>query len=190
MADGLFAVGHDPGCARLWPVPDHWKVEAKFSERRTYRFLLTHRWDDRPLVLFLLMNPSGADERFLDATTKKTAGMAMGWEYGGQVIANVSPYRRTDSTRLKEYQHLPGILEYNYEVIHEAASSVERVVIAHGHMPTRILQHWAETIVHGLAIIHPLYVLGLAPRSGEPMHPLARGRNQISLDVRPQLWRP
>lgn len=60
---------------------------------RTHRYTLWRRWDERPLMLGVLLNPSTADERVLDPTLKRVKGFAERWGYGGFVIGNAFALR-------------------------------------------------------------------------------------------------
>ena len=81
---------HDPGGRRKprWP-PDS-VVTAEFSDCERYRYCLSEVWETgRPLVMFLMMNPSVAGPEHADPTLIKTGKYARAWGYGGQLVGNV-----------------------------------------------------------------------------------------------------
>ena len=49
-------------------APDGCRGTAVLSTGQTRRYLLTRRWDDRPLMAWVMLNPSTADARTDDAT--------------------------------------------------------------------------------------------------------------------------
>lgn len=70
---------------------------AEFSEDRRYRYALWRIWnEDKPLVMFIGLNPSTASERKDDPTIRRVMRFAAEWGYGGFYMMNlfafVSPY--------------------------------------------------------------------------------------------------
>lgn len=72
-------------------------AQAELSPCGRYRYTLARRWDHlRPQLFWLLLNPSTADAAREDATTRRLAGFARLWNYGGYVLCNLFAYRATD----------------------------------------------------------------------------------------------
>jgi hypothetical protein len=72
---------------------------ATFDDTRKYRYTLLRYWGpstDMPLVLFIGLNPSTADEKVLDPTVRKCCIWAKEWGYGGMIMMNVYAFRSTD----------------------------------------------------------------------------------------------
>jgi len=72
---------------------------AHFSEDRQYRYALWRIWnEDKPLVMFIGLNPSTANERSNDPTIRRVMRYAADWGYGGFYMMNlfawVTPYPR------------------------------------------------------------------------------------------------
>jgi hypothetical protein len=63
---------------------------------RTHRYTLWRRWDERPPLVAVMLNPSTADESVLDPTLRRVRGYAQAWGYGGFVIGNAFALRSTD----------------------------------------------------------------------------------------------
>lgn len=186
---GLLGDIHDPGCQRRIVIPDSWQVKAEFSEDGRYRFLLEHRWQETgDLVGFLLMNPSGADQCFLDATTLKTAKMARRWGYAGQIIVNVSPYRRTDSTKLSEHEVPAEMRSRNFRAVLTAMERAKLCIVAHGALPTQQMRQDAAYLDNELTKRYNAHVLGVS-MTGIPLHPMSRGKRHVSVFAEPQVWR-
>ena len=70
---------------------------AEFSPDRRYRYALWRIWnEDRPLVMFIGLNPSTANERQDDPTIRRVIRFAYDHGYGGVYMMNlfafVTPY--------------------------------------------------------------------------------------------------
>lgn len=70
---------------------------AEFSKCRKYRYALWRIWDDsKPLIMFIGLNPSTANEYSEDPTIRRVKKFASNWGYGGFYMMNlfalVSPY--------------------------------------------------------------------------------------------------
>lgn len=73
------------------------KTDAYLSDDRRYRYWLLREWDiSLPVVAFIGVNPSTADERKDDATIRKEIGFAKRWGFGAVLALNVGAYRSTD----------------------------------------------------------------------------------------------
>ncbi len=63
---------------------------AVFSEDRKYRYALWRIWDPtKPLVMFIGVNPSTANEVKTDATITRVRNFASDWGYGGFYMMNL-----------------------------------------------------------------------------------------------------
>lgn len=71
------------------------KLAAHFSPCRTWRYSLTRQWNDRPAIVWIMLNPSTADESRDDPTIRRCIGFSMNHGYGGLVILNLFAYRAT-----------------------------------------------------------------------------------------------
>ncbi len=75
---------------------------ALLSEDRKYRYLLRRMWDpDGPVVGFICLNPSTADETEDDPTVRRLIRFAQSWGFGGFWLGNLFAYRATDPRELK-----------------------------------------------------------------------------------------
>lgn len=115
---------------------------ALFSDCRRYRYLLWRTWDvDKGGVLFIMLNPSTADETVNDPTIERCYRRAMQWGYGGIVVANIFALRSTDPQMLYS-ENLP-IQEanrpfHNDTIIRSTAKGARLVVCGwgeHGALP-------------------------------------------------------
>lgn len=75
---------------------------ALFSPCRKYRYQLWRIWDESlPMVTFIGLNPSTADETIDDPTVAKCQRYARRWGYGGIFMANIFAFRATDPSVMK-----------------------------------------------------------------------------------------
>ena len=69
---------------------------AIISECDRYRYQLWRIWNaDRPLVLFICLNPSKADGHSDDPTLRRLMRFAGSWGFGGLLLGNLFAYRAT-----------------------------------------------------------------------------------------------
>ena len=160
---------HDAGGKARPAWPSDSIVDAVFSECQQYRYQLREIWDaSKPLVLWLLMNPSVACTDHSDPTLRKTGTFARAWGYGGQLVGNVHAYRATDKSRLLEVADPVG--PKNDRMILKMAAEAKTVVLAYGRPPKALRARGAEVVT--LLRLHPgLCHLRLA-QDGTPVHPL------------------
>ena len=172
---------HDPGGkVRLNVAADVVSV-ARFSDCRRYRFALSRTWNaGLPSALFVMMNPSTADEQVNDPTVARCMGFARAWGYGRLLVGNVCAYRATDKTVLHGVADPVGV--GNIAGIVAMAQEADVTVIAHGQLPKGLQVH-AEAVCAALRDAGiGLHVLRLS-KHGVPMHPL-----YLPKELRPVSW--
>ncbi len=79
---------------------------AIFSDCGQYRYLLWRRWtshgpDVIPDIVWIMLNPSTADERTNDATIRRVMAFSRAWGYGGCRVINLYALRATDPKELR-----------------------------------------------------------------------------------------
>ena len=145
---------------------------ATFSRDRRYRYRLWRRWDQtRPVVVFVLLNPSTADARHDDPTIRRCLGFARRWGYGGIEVVNLFAYRATDPRMLRTVRDPVG--RANRHQVRAALARAELVVLGWG----------ANTEGDRMLKVSHAYCLGLTS-AGQPRHPLYLRR-----DARPVPYR-
>lgn len=76
--------------------------DAIFSDDRRYRYALSRVWDpSKPMMMFIGLNPSTADETKLDPTMRRVVGFADREGYGGFWMGNLFAFRATDPLDMK-----------------------------------------------------------------------------------------
>lgn len=147
---------------------------AEFSTCEKYRYRLWRVWDTSlPLMFFILMNPSTADETANDPTIERQCRRAKRLGYGGVVILNCGAIRCTDShTAWSDEDPIgPENLETISEEIHRHPDSV--FVAGWG---TPAAKYGADEPIKAMFLSNgiPLWSLGIN-QDGSPRHPLYVG---------------
>ncbi len=79
-------------------------IAAEFSTCRKYRFSLWRIWDEtKPLVMFIGLNPSTANENENDPTIRSVGRISKHNGYGGFYMMNCFPIVSPDPTILKDF---------------------------------------------------------------------------------------
>lgn len=161
---------HEAGGKSRPPWPSDSKVSARFSECDQYRYELSEVWDKtKPLVLWILMNPSVACLDYADPTLIKAGKFARSWGYGGQLIGNVHAYRSTNKKGLLQVED--PIDPKNDKALLRMAKQAQAVVLAYGH-PPKSLKGRGRKVVEMLSDHPALCYLKLAKDTITPWHPL------------------
>ena len=85
------------------------KRSAIFSEDRRYRRMLRITWDEtKPLIAFVGLNPSTADEYADDATIRRCKSFAADWGYGSLVMLNLFEFKATDPREMQAAESPEG----------------------------------------------------------------------------------
>lgn len=159
-------------------------MTAILDTERVYRYRLERRvgGNDR-VCLFVMLNPSTADETQDDPTIRRCMAFARREGCGHLVVCNLYAFRATDPRELRTASDPKGPVNADY--LRRAAQQAHVIVAAWGskHLggswPLRVLAMLeAEKPVHALKILktghpgHPLYVPADAP-----LIPYPRRRN-------------
>lgn len=139
---------------------------AWFSDCGLYRYKLWRHWgDDKPIVGFIMLNPSTADDVNDDPTIRRCVSFARSWGYGGVSVCNLFGYRTSNPNLLKRASDPVGA--DNDTAIDDLVANTEVVVAAwgdHGSFRNRSSEVHARHAGR-------LYALEIN-LSGEPRHPL------------------
>ena len=149
---------------------------ATLSECKQYRFQLWRAWDfKKPGVLFIMLNPSTADQHIDDPTIRRCIGFAKQWEYGGIRVCNLFAYRATNPKEMKSTQYpispdTSTKRNENDKCILADASMSQMTICAWGNHGT-FLNRGEEVKKLLTNDGYKIYHLGLT-KSGQPKHPL------------------
>ena len=152
---------------------------AVFSECKMYRYELYRIWDTRkPCVLFLLHNPSTADEIKNDPTIRRCIGFAKSWGYGGMFVVNICPYRATNPKDLIGLEIPQNIKDGNDFYIKRAVEDkCDLSIAAYGNPINN--EYLPLYSLHGT-----WYCFGTT-KEGNPKHPLYLPKNQPLVEFTP-----
>lgn len=152
-----------------------------FSPDRKYRYRLSQTWNPAlPLQVYLMLNPSTADESQNDPTVERCERRARATEgCGGVEIINIFAYRATDPSVMKR-QADPIGPDNDLHILAAAKSAYQVILAWGGH---------GQHMNRGKQVLHMLHNAGIEThylklnKDGFPAHPL-----YISYIVSPQLY--
>jgi len=143
---------------------------AWLSKNRAHRYLLEREWDEgEGYVLWVMFNPSVANETEDDPTIRRCIGFAKKWGYKGIRVTNLYSVIGTDPKKLPE----PRIDNFTDRVIGHGIEGCDIIVFAWGALAVgheaRMWDVWKQIIIAGRE--KDVYSLGIT-KSGHPRHPL------------------
>lgn len=158
---------------------------AYLSPCQAFRYHLGRKWYDTERtaagsVLFVMLNPSTADDKLDDPTIRRCVWFARDWGYSSLDVVNLFALRATFPRQL--YKHAgPSGGEENDKVISLCAEAASLIVAGwgvHGSHRGR-----DKEVLKLLRAARPVHCLGVT-KDGHPRHPL-----YIPNETRPQLYR-
>ncbi len=152
---------------------------AEFSEDRKYRYSLWRIWQkELPLVMFIGLNPSTANEDENDPTIKSVCRIAKHNGYGGVYMMNCWAYIATKPEDLKVN---PMSTEWNNTVITLTAAICKDVVFAWGNFKI-VKEHGRDKeLVEMFPRAKALHINA----NGSPKHPLYCKSNSTFINFNP-----
>lgn len=143
---------------------------AWFSSDRVYRYLLTRRWDVlKPVMGWIMLNPSTADAFRPDPTVTRCAGFAGREGCGGIDVVNLFALRATDPRELAG--HADPVGPRNDEFLADLPRLAEGPVVAAWGAHAGIGDRAGEVAGLFARMGVPLLCLSTA-KAGAPRHPL------------------
>ena len=158
--------------------------DAYFSDDRVYRYALSRQWDTGPMLMFIGLNPSTADETKLDPTLRRVVGFAKREGCGGFWMGNLFAFRSTDPRQM--LAHPDPVGPDNDSWLLEMASWCSTIICgwgAHGKHRGRDME--VRKLLQG----HRLHCLKLT-QTGQPGHPLYLPKATPLTEFQSPLWRP
>lgn len=154
-----------------------WQGTAVFSADRRHRYRLDRPMGAGPAVLWVMLNPSTADEARNDPTVRRVLGFSRLWGCGKVIVCNLHSLRGTDPACLDELDDYTSHLGDDY--VRAARCEAARVVIgwgAHGARWPRRVRHLCDLLGDD-----DLWCLGTTTHTHQPRHPLyVRGDTQLT----------
>lgn len=181
------------------------KGAALFSRGRKIRREIRRWWAEEPVrwVVWLMLNPSIAAETRMDPTARRVTHFTRLWGYGGWIGVNLYPLVTSNPKEMWRWAawdkngpdwSARDDCMVNLSDIDDVARIASLRLVAFGAEPVRRDEGWLEQCLE--AFMQPandpgadarLFCLGTSA-SGQPLHPLARGRLRVP-DGKPILWR-
>ena len=143
---------------------------AIFSPCKKYRYLLWQDFMNNPfrVVVFLMLNPSTADEMKNDPTVERCERFAKKWGFGGYEIINLFAWRDTDPSLMKgAWQPIGPENDYYIKKSCQGATMVICAWGNHGCHCDRS-KNVLKILKDSGIVLHALKMNG----TGEPAHPL------------------
>ena len=141
-----------------------------------YRYLLWRHWnEEQSRLLWIMLNPSTADEQGNDPTIRRLMTFSRSFGYGGLEVVNLFALRSPSPKALATAVDAVG--PENDRYIQEAVARVSKVVVAWGDKGNFCER--AQSVL--TQIDRPLWCLGMTKR-GYPRHPLfVNARTELCL---------
>jgi hypothetical protein len=98
-----------------------------------YRYTLYRRWEPKgPVILWVMLNPSTADDKVEDATIRRCIDFSNRWGYSAMYVGNLNPYRSTNPKLVEEMDEHIALTNTNHLLMMRQLS--DKVVCAWGTM--------------------------------------------------------
>lgn len=136
-----------------------------------YRYNLWRSWGVGPRLLWVMLNPSTADETIDDPTLRSCIRLSRHWEYGGLEIVNLFAYRSSKPRGL--FTTTDPVGSENDYYLAEAAERATKIVLAWGGWTRIGAVRQRASDVSRLLLEHQekLYFIERT-QNGSPCHPL------------------
>jgi len=143
---------------------------AVFSHCMKYRYYLSRAWGKNggKAIMFLMLNPSTADEVKNDPTVERCERRARAMGYDSFIVCNIFAYRATNPKDMRVQKDPVG--QKNDQYIVDAAKVADRVICAwgsHGSFMNR--NEWIRKLLKESGA--KVFYLRMTA-SGNPSHPL------------------
>jgi len=157
---------------------------AVFSPCRKWRYHLQQVWDDKtPNLIWLMLNPSTADETKNDPTVERCEQRARMWGFGGVEVYNIFAFRATDPSDMKAQDDPIGPDNDDWIIKFAKKSQQTKAIVGWGEHGKH---RGRGEAVMSLIKAHDGYVQALKVNaSGHPKHPLYIGYKQ---ETSPFIW--
>lgn len=181
--------------------PVYIEATASFDSTRTYRYTLLRRWAEGPSVLWVMLNPSTADEERLDPTLRRCLQFTRSWgmympsrsvvrrdalaavPFGAFEACNLYAFRSTKPKGL--WRAADPVGPNNDAAIQSAAKRASLVIVGWGTNAKPERERRVAQILSDVGVVP--HALGTCS-NGAPLHPLARGKMRVPDTARPSAW--
>jgi hypothetical protein len=149
---------------------------AVISKCGEYRYRLTRNWGPKPMLPFVMLNPSTADANVDDPTIRRCMGFAEREGAGGIIVSNLYAFRATSPDDMFNAIFPTGPQNESYlsQLAFEAVGAGMPIVCAWGTLGDENAS-WAICLFREAGV--RLVCLGKT-KDGHPRHPLYVKANQ------------
>lgn len=141
---------------------------AVISSCKTYRYLLWRIWDaDKPMLTYLMLNPTTADDRLNDPTMLRCMRRAEMLGYGGMWVVNLFAVRAIGTERL--YHHADPVGPQNDVALLGACMQADTVMCGWG-LHGRVLNRGVDIAILLRDKNIATQCFGIN-ENGQPVHP-------------------
>ncbi len=114
-------------------VPKEYKNKCIFSSCKKYRYYLERSFKENPksFLVFIMLNPSTADEKTNDPTVLRCQNHALNKKFDGFIVLNLFAFRSTEPKNLKTTKNPVGIL--NDKTILKTLKNNKNIICAWGN---------------------------------------------------------
>ena len=146
---------------------------AIFSIDHKYRYVLTRKWSNNGICLFIMLNPSTADAYKFDPTVSRAYKIAKRFRLGELVVLNIFAIKGSDPYVIKE--HIDPVGKYNDYYLNYYCKKAKMIIVAWGnHGSYNNRSNDVKNIL--LRNKKEVYCIDINI-SGEPKHPLYTKKN-------------
>ena len=147
--------------------------EAKFCEAKKNRYFLKREWDSsKGLLLYIMLNPSMADDKNDDPTIRRLINFTKKFNYGGFLVGNIFTKITPNS---KEVDKSRGMTNKNFKEVLKLINKVDQIVYAWGNSVEE------PQLLKELILSPKCFGKNL---NGTPKHPLYLPKNSKLIDYR------
>jgi hypothetical protein len=140
---------------------------AVFSTDRKFRYLLSRKWGVGPILAFVGLNPSTANEQTDDPTVRRCVAFARAWGYSAVHVVNLFAIVSADPSVLRK----PDCIgPDNDQYLARLAVHGDKVIAAWGNHGADYFDR-VSTVRHILNNFRDLYCFS-KNKTGQPIHPL------------------
>jgi len=145
---------------------------AILSEDRIYRYLLTRKLSfEKSICLFIMLNPSTADETKNDPTVTRCIGFAKHWGFGRLEVCNIFAYRATNPKELYDLEYPSQVIGPDNDIhLRHAIERADRVVCAWGNHG--VLFNRGIFLREAITLQNRTQMVFKITQKGQPIHPL------------------
>ena len=147
--------------------------EAEFSIDKKERYSLKREWDkSKNKILYIMLNPSLADDKNDDPTIRRLINFTKKFNYGGFLVGNIFS---TITPNPKEIDKSKGMSDKNFEKLLNLINKVDQIVYAWGNSVEE------PQLLKELILSPKCFGKNL---NGTPKHPLYLPKNSKLIDYR------